>query len=1292
MADRFIPIRLVLTTDDRQFKQAFSTLKSEGEKTALALREKFSQIGSALSGLGLGLSATLTAPLALLGKSAVSAARDMDSLQRGMVAVSGSAAAASAEMTKLREVAKLPGLGFKEAIQGSINLQAAGISAELARRSLSAFGNALATVGKGKAELDGVNLALSQIVSKGKVSAEEINQIAERVPQIRKIMQQAFGTADTEKLQKANVNSLDFIRRIVTELEKLPKVTGGAQNSFENLADTAEQALVPLGNALLRFIVPAIDRLTPVIERLSEGFASLSPTTQSLIVGFGAVVAAIGPVLFVVGGLASSITSIIATFTSFGAGAAALAGGATAASAALTGIGSAVATLAAPLAIAAGAVVALYAAWQTNFGGIRDLTAQVAEFVQVQFRQVNETYRSIAPEILAITKPVLKALEALFETSSANIKATWQSLWPALRSITEAGLNEQRGIISIHLKFLAGDFSGAFEDFKALWASRWESLKTIVAQVTTGTLDLIKKYLNNIGDLIGVARQSGQGLGDAIGAGIVGGLYPHFPIIANLIERITNLAKNKAAEAEGAYDRVRQLSNFDQFKDADKDVITSADFAANRTATVAAATKSSFPKLGGGGKGGGRTKELSEEEKLAKSIKETENQILQFANARYVRQVQLQEKRQEELQTIKEAIDLARKLQTIAPGSEGLPAILTPERARQFLRDNKPIADVFEKLPEIVKKSAEVFVADFVPGVLEADSGSRQLRDAIAGVNDELAKEIERTTGAAAQYASLKQSLETVIESTNKLTVAQKAQKAIAGLPADFNPLQRAELEKLATQARGVELQNEEEKRQREQLQRAEQTAQKIGDFFTQAFRDSFERGPKAFFDRMWQSAKETLARIGAEITKNLVLRVLGINTGRQASGGGFNLGGLFGGGQQGSGGLLGSLFGGGQSSGGGLLGGLFGAPGGTAPFAGSSSGGGLSGGILGRLPGLSGIFGRSTGVALPSARAIGNIIPKGIDPVTGAPILGSTTTGGVGGVSALSSLGAGGLLLGGGLLGSLAGGDSKIGKLLGGAGGGLLAGAVGASGLFGGGIAAALPALFSNPFTAIIGAGLIGGALLFNLLGNKDIKELRKLIKGEFAVDVKDNKILKQVKAIGEQVYGKQWKQKKLETIRLDQSKELISAYAQQTGQKGNGKLVLDSVALDPTSANNQIVAPLQRREFGGPVLAGIPYLVGERRPEVFIPDRSGQVVPSVDQYQRGNGRSAGNAGTGALQAQVAMLAAAVAALTAKIGSMSQGDIITANPDAVAESYLEAISRNNSYGTRALSAAGVNL
>lgn len=150
-------------------------------------------------------------------------------------------------LKKLREVAKLPGLGNMEAIQGAVKLMAGGFNFDMATRSMMAFGNAIASAGGSKEDLGGVLTALTQIAAKGKVSAEEINQIAERVPQIRTAMIDAFGTADTEALQKMGITSAAFIAAIVTSLEKIPKAKETFLNTLSNIGDFADTALGQIG-------------------------------------------------------------------------------------------------------------------------------------------------------------------------------------------------------------------------------------------------------------------------------------------------------------------------------------------------------------------------------------------------------------------------------------------------------------------------------------------------------------------------------------------------------------------------------------------------------------------------------------------------------------------------------------------------------------------------------------------------------------------------------------------------------------------------------------------------------------------------------------------------------------------------------------------------------------------------------------------------------------------------------------------------------------------------------------
>jgi tape measure domain-containing protein len=249
-----------------------------------------------MENVGKSLTRVFSIPIALAGAGLVRSAAQFDKLERGLIAVAGSAEEAELQIARLQEVAKLPGLGFKEAIAGSTRLQAAGLSAELAERSLKAFGNALATVGGGRAELDGVTLALGQIASAGKVMGQEIRQLQQRLPQIRQAMIAAFGSADTEVLAKMEIDAQDFITAIVREFEKLAPVTTGLSNEMENLSDSFEVALRDAGKAVTPFALTVIEELNKVVVQigdLGKAFAALPEETRAtLLKTVGAIAAA----------------------------------------------------------------------------------------------------------------------------------------------------------------------------------------------------------------------------------------------------------------------------------------------------------------------------------------------------------------------------------------------------------------------------------------------------------------------------------------------------------------------------------------------------------------------------------------------------------------------------------------------------------------------------------------------------------------------------------------------------------------------------------------------------------------------------------------------------------------------------------------------------------------------------------------------------------------------------------------------------------------------------------------
>jgi hypothetical protein len=446
-----------------------------------------------------------------------------------------------------------------------------------------------------------------------------------------------------------------------------------------------------------------------------------------------------------------------------------------------------------------------------------------------------------------------------------------------------------------------------------------------------------------------------------------------------------------------------------------------------------------------------------------------------------------------------------------------------------------------------------------------------------------------RNTAATEAFKNLQGQLSDQLQGLQNLSVEQAtAIKLQTDAYKDLNAEQRAQLLETARQIDAQSL-------YKEQLDQSQQEMERFRDTTKGLFETLFNDGPKQFFDQLLSSLKRTLANMAAEIATSALFG--GGRSGGAASGGGGGIGGF-----------LQGILSGGQSSGGGsfLTGGFAGGNPAAAILGGGGNQGGI-GGLLGRIPGLGGIFGGAKAGAM-----IG-----GLPGVTKFPVS-LTGAGGAAAPGLAASLGATGLLAGGGLLGSMLGGRSPIGRLLGGVGGTLLGGAAAGSGLFGGAMAAALPAFFSNPITAIIGGALIGGALLSRLFGGGIEKSLKKLTQGEYGIKIDDG-TAKALRSIGESKFGKQFKGKQIETIRLPESRDLLAEYASVTGQKGNSKLFTTAEFSDPYSTAN-----LMKRALGGPVMAGMPYLVGERRPEVFVPDQSGRIVPSVEQFGGGGNLAA--------------------------------------------------------------------
>lgn len=273
-------------------------------------------IGGDLAKLGTILSTSVTLPIIALGTASIKAYGEIQALQKGLEAAAGSAAYAGRQFEDLKEVAKLPGLGLGEAVKGSINLQAIGLSAGKSERILQSFGNAVASVGKGRVEFERAIYGISQLANTEFPLGEDLNIVADALPQVRSLLKDTFGATRSDDLKKMGVSSKQVLDAILTGLEKLPKVNGGIKNAFENLGDSLQQNLARIGKSIDdNFDISGIiDKLTSLLDKAISKFESLSQPVQELILIFTALAAVSGPVLLGLGGILALLPTLISGF------------------------------------------------------------------------------------------------------------------------------------------------------------------------------------------------------------------------------------------------------------------------------------------------------------------------------------------------------------------------------------------------------------------------------------------------------------------------------------------------------------------------------------------------------------------------------------------------------------------------------------------------------------------------------------------------------------------------------------------------------------------------------------------------------------------------------------------------------------------------------------------------------------------------------------------------------------------------------------------------------------------
>ena len=296
----------------------------------------------------------------------------------------------------------------------------------------------------------------------GQESLSGMLALMERGPEELRALTESFEDCDGAAAEMAET-MLDNTKGSVEEM----------MGSIETLAIRLQQVMAPAVTAV-------VQKITEFVNKLS----SLSPETLQMIVTIAGVVAALGPLLLIIGKLSSAIGSIIS-----------LVGGAGGLSAVLT-------VLTGPIGIVIAAIAALVTAWVTDFGGIREKTAEIFEAIKSVFTTAWEF------------------ISNLWNENFLNIQNIAQTVWSNIELIFSTAFNLISNAFQIFAALFQGDWDTAWNLVKEGASLIWETIKTLFSNFLNLLVDTLihigVRLLQAAKDTFNKVKEGFQNVWDAI--------------------------------------------------------------------------------------------------------------------------------------------------------------------------------------------------------------------------------------------------------------------------------------------------------------------------------------------------------------------------------------------------------------------------------------------------------------------------------------------------------------------------------------------------------------------------------------------------------------------------------------------------------------------------------------------------------------------------------------------------------------------------------------------------------
>ncbi len=464
--------------------QTFNGVSNSAQSLGTRMRDignSISDFGRSAQSIGRSL-LPITGVIGGVGLAAVKLSSDFEQARIAFSTMLGSAREGDRFLRQLADFAKRTPFQFTELQEAAKRMMALGFESKQVIPTLRIIGDAVAGLGSGSEGINRITLALGQMQAKGKVTAEEMRQLAEAGIPAWEILANKIGVSIPEAMEMARKGMISASVAIPAILEGMNERFGGLMQKqaqtiggiWSNLVDSIKLNLVSLGNDIVRIfdLKGVLVGITQFADRVTSEWARLDDSTKKIVLVMAGLAAAIPPVLIGLGALSVAV------------------------GAAVTGFGILMGVLS-PLTLA---VAGLAAAWVAFGTPLRDINSVISA-TSAELTFFGGVIQSTIGGIVAVTSVISQWASSLGGTLLQALSGAGQAILQFFGNLPQMAVNGLNALTAFVLgvfQNLGGRISESMSGWGESIRSALGKIGNVFAQVFGGILTLVSTFINRI--------------------------------------------------------------------------------------------------------------------------------------------------------------------------------------------------------------------------------------------------------------------------------------------------------------------------------------------------------------------------------------------------------------------------------------------------------------------------------------------------------------------------------------------------------------------------------------------------------------------------------------------------------------------------------------------------------------------------------------------------------------------------------------------------------------------------